>query len=724
MGRYAAAEDYLSQALDIQRAATGARSPEVGKILSNLGLLRRDEALMREALEIERETLGERHPAVANSLTTLATILQVHGDSESAEALLRQAVEVGRAVQGEDHPEVGERLNNIALICAASGRQREALDVMKQVVAIDDRTVGKVFSFSTEARRAAFLRTIEGNFYKFLSLGIRYFADSAEVVRDLLDLVLRRKAIGAEALTMQRDVALGGRYPELRAKMRELTTLQRQIAHKELAGAGREGLDVHREILAGWKYAKEELEAELAQRIPEMDLEQTLRSVDRTAVAETLPEGSVLIEFVRCEMFDFQATEARGESQWRPAHYLAFVLHSRDPENITMVDLGEARVIDELIASFRSLVSGETGNGVSRDLGATPTEDSLSQVDDKGMELRQALIDPLLGAVGDCARLIFAPDGDITRLPLEVLPTDDGRRLIHNYRASYVGSGRDVLRFAAKSIVSPTQPIVAADPDFDLVAPRTGRETVAPRSPGRVSRDADCGRLASPLPATRTEGERVADMLSVEPWLSGAVLEARLKACHSPRILHLATHGFFLEEQKRGPRREFRDLGAPQLEAEPADVPESRFENPLLRSWLVLAGYNTWWKNQQPPPEAEDGILTAEDVVGLDLAATELVVLSACDTGLGVVRAGEGVFGMRRAFALAGAKTLVMSLWKVPDKQTQELMEDFYRRVLSGQPRSDALREAQLALSVKFPNPLCWGAFICQGNPAPLDVTR
>src|SRR5439155_11500639 len=120
------------------------------------------------------------------------------------------------------------------------------------------------------------------------------------------------------------------------------------------------------------------------------------------------------------------------------------------------------------------------------------------------------------------------------------------------------------------------------------------------------------------------------------------------------------------------------------------------------------------------PPEAEDGMLTAEDVSGMDLLATDLVVLSACETGLGDVRIGEGVFGLRRAFVVAGAKTLVMSLWKVPDAQTQELMPDFYRRLQNGEPRAEALRQAQLSLKARHPDPYFWGAFICLGEPFPL----
>ena len=143
-------------------------------------------------------------------------------------------------------------------------------------------------------------------------------------------------------------------------------------------------------------------------------------------------------------------------------------------------------------------------------------------------------------------------------------------------------------------------------------------------------------------------------------------------------------------------------------------------ESPLLRAGLALAGANTWLEGGHPPADAEDGLLTAEDVSGLDLLATDLVVLSACETASGDVPVREAIAGLRRAFVLAGAKTLVMSLWGVPDRQREKLMAEFYRRLLDGVPRADALRDAQLALRAEHADPFFWGAFICQGDPAPL----
>jgi CHAT domain-containing protein len=255
----------------------------------------------------------------------------------------------------------------------------------------------------------------------------------------------------------------------------------------------------------------------------------------------------------------------------------------------------------------------------------------------------------------------------------------------------------------------------------------------AARPAGRYSRDLDRDRSAHEfhrLPGTRPEGEQVATRLDVSPWLDAAALEGRLKtACRSSRILHLATHGFFLPDQELDLNREARGIGCDLGEFSGAKGGLGRLsgpmmENPMPRSGLALAGVNTWLKAGNPPEEAEDGLLTAEDATGLDLLTTGLVVLSACETGLGQVHVGEGVFGLRRAFVLAGAKTLVMSLWKVLDEPTRKLMEDFYARLLAGEGRASAMRQAQRALRAKYPDLFDWGAFICQGDPAPLVQLR
>jgi CHAT domain-containing protein len=413
---------------------------------------------------------------------------------------------------------------------------------------------------------------------------------------------------------------------------------------------------------------------------------------------------------------------------------VAFVLRAGDPDDVRMIDLGEAEPIDRMIADFRAGVIDTDGDR-NMTLSPRPEVPSSAVIEGIGTRLRAAVFDRLLPALGGHTRLLLAPDGDLARLPFEVLPTADGRRLIDDYQISYLSCGRDVLRFGAADIGQPGGPLIVADPDFDLEAEEglaPGLE-IATASTGRRSRDLARDRSAyhfHRLPGTRVEGERVAAMLDVSPWLDATALEGRLKtACRSPRILHLATHGFFLPDQKRDPNREGQgfgfDFGAFAGSNEGfGRLAGPTMENPMLRSGLALAGANTWLKAGTLPEEAEDGLLTAEDVTGLDLLATELVVLSACETGLGRVHVGEGVFGLRRAFVLAGAKTLVMSLWKVPDEPTCELMEDFYHRLLAGAGRAEALRQAQLALKAKYPEPFYWGAFICQGDPSPLSTVE
>ena len=165
---------------------------------------------------------------------------------------------------------------------------------------------------------------------------------------------MRRKALGAEALSIQREAVLGGQYPALAPTLHHLHVLRIQIAQTTLAGPGPEGLAAHQEQLAAWHAEKDRLEAELARQIPEMNLERRLRAVDRQVVALALPAGATLVEFVRFPVFNFHAVPAHGDPQWDPARYVAFVLPAGDPDHVQMIDLGEAEPIDQMIATYRA----------------------------------------------------------------------------------------------------------------------------------------------------------------------------------------------------------------------------------------------------------------------------------------------------------------------------------------------------------------------------------
>jgi tetratricopeptide (TPR) repeat protein len=735
MGRGVAAEPLYRQALEITGRTLGKRHPHFVQSLNSLAALHYSRhnfvealPLFEEARAIRRNILGSDHPFVANTLNNLALTRCAIGDNAAAEPLLREAIRIWKRSLGADHPDLATGIANLARVLAALDRPREALRQIGRLVAVLDRVIGRVFSVSSERRRMAYLATIRRALDLSISLILLDHPIQPELAALGLDLVFRRKGLGAEALATQRDAILGGRHLDLVEALRAWTLLRQQIASKALAGPGRGSIEMHRQELAEWEARREELEARLARKIPEMNMARRFDAADRRAIAGALPAKSVLVEFFRYEMFNFAAVPARGDASWGPAHYLAFILQAGKPETVNVVELGPSAPIDQMVGRLRSAITGENDSARARGEQQTvaqkndkvivrharPLNDAAtSTVAEVGRTVCAAVFEPILPyLVG--TRLFLAPDGDLARLPFEVLPIRGNRCVIDDYRISYLAVGRDAVHFDIPCFTQPADPLVLADPDFDLTAAGAPAETSP--EPERRSRDFRGAHLwFGELPGTRTEGNEVSRLLGVSPLLGTFALEGRLKASRSPRILHLASHGFFLPDQ----------AGGSTAKADEADGLSGvdrllRLEDPLLRSGLALAGANTWLAGGMLPAEAEDGILTAEDVVGLDLVDTELVILSACETGLGQIQIGEGVFGLRRAFVLAGAKTLVMSLWKVPDQATQELMVDFYRRILRGETRAAALREAQLSTRKKYPHPLFWAAFICQGDPGPL----
>jgi tetratricopeptide (TPR) repeat protein len=691
------------------RSWDGDGTPKLATVLLNLamwyekkGQYRKALRLIRRCLRIRSQLLGPKHPAYFHALNNLAGTLYKAGAYNAARPVADQAL-AGRVAYGEDHPLYRHSLFTRAALDVVDGKPEAALVRFREINASERRLMGRVFSVASDGQRLAYLDKVRKQLFYFLSL-VHTHLPSPAAAQEAFDLVLARKALAAEASAAQRDTVFSGRYPHLAGRFRELSALRQQIVARTLAGPGREGPEAHRRLLDAWQARQAALELDLSRAVPEMALEQRLLAADRKAVAAALPPGAVLVEFVRFDLYDFLAPRKRGEKEWKPARYLAFVVRPEKPDDVRMIDLGEAEPIDRLIRTYRAELSG--GGTASRGMAVLDEKGPAAAArPDTGVKLRQRVFDPLARAVAGAVHVMLAPDGELAVVPFEVLPGRDGRPLLEHHRFSYLAVGRDLLRAKAER-GKPGPPLVIAGPDFNLgsAAPAARRR---PRRAGLLRDLARATRRFPPLPGTVAEGREVAARLGVKPAIGPAAVEARLRGAASPRVLHVATHGFFLPDPRADGGGKVRRTAA---------------ENPLLRSGLALAGANTWLAGGKPPAEAEDGLLTAEDVTGLDLLGTELVVLSACETGLGEVRAGEGVFGLRRAFQLAGAQTVVMSLWKVPDDPTRELMAGFYRRLLAGQPRAESLRQAQLELMGRYPDPRTWGAFICQGNPGPLPT--
>jgi len=258
--------------------------------------------------------------------------------------------------------------------------------------------------------------------------------------------------------------------------------------------------------------------------------------------------------------------------------------------------------------------------------------------------------------------------------------------------------------------------LILADPDYDLaeteriaVAKRMGVSGMEVR--GQVSRQAGTLFFAR-LPDTRVEAKKIEEVIKKHGEViycqDKEALQEVLFAASYPRVLHIATHGYFLADQKITPQL---GPGMDTLDSLPPDALNA-YENPMLRSGIALAGANTSQRQGK-----DYGMVSADKVLGLKLKGTDLVVLSACETGMGDVQISDGVFGLKRAFILSGAKTVVMSLWSVPSKETTELMKSFYTRWSEGKTKAEALREAKLELMKENPNPFFWGAFVMVGDP-------
>jgi CHAT domain-containing protein/Tfp pilus assembly protein PilF len=701
MGEYAKAEPLYGQALRIDKEALGEKNPGYATDLNNLALLywsmgdyAKAEPRHRQALRIRKDALGEKHPGYATSLNNLALLYDSMGDYARAEPLYGQALRIDKEALGEKHPRYATDLNNLALlyrseatrlhlllppaaplqhlaalyVCATDSARAECL--LRQAVEISRGNLELAAAAQSQRQQLAMLGQLRFHLDVYLSLPPQAQPDAAAQYR----LVLAWKgAVGRR----QRYQRLARRRPELASDFADLDGLSARLAALALATPEPRQLAARRRQIQELTEQKEALERALSRKSAAFRQEQQAQHLGPKQLQAALPPDAVLIDFLEYK----HGSPAPGKKGgWQREQRLTAFVVRRD--SLVRVDLGAAGPLGEALQRWREALQRRVLTGGDARLAE---------------EVRRLVWRPLEAHLKGARLVLVSPDGVLTRVPLAALPgSKKGRYLLEEVALAVVpvpqllpellGGGRGQ---------PPGEPslLLVGDVRYDSAA--AGATVADSRSAPR-----DGARLHwQPLEGTRAEVAAIKDSFQ-RRFRKAAVTDLRedeateatvRREAPAHRYVHLATHGFFAPEELRSALVEVSRGGKDDV----GNLFERRGVagfHPGLLSGVVLAGANR-------PAEADkdDGILTALEVEALDLGGVELVALSACETGLGEEAGGEGLLGLQRAFQIAGARSVVASLWQVDDEATRKLMVRFYENLWKRRmSKVEALRQAQL----------------------------
>jgi CHAT domain-containing protein/Tfp pilus assembly protein PilF len=709
-GNYAKAEPLYKRALTIMEKAVGLEYSDVASALNNLAILYRNrgdyakaEPLYERALTIMERALGPEHPDTTSALNNLAIVYRVRGEYAKAEPLFQRILAIQERSLGPEHPLVASTLNELALFYAANGDIARAIMSLSRATTVDESNFSINLVIGSERQKLAYLDIFSKQTDFTLSLQSQAAPNDPQAFDLAFTTLLRRKGRGLDAMTDTIAILRRSATPEDKTLFDRLTEARSQLAALSLREPEVAKPDTYRTRLETLKEKVEELEEELSSR--SAAFRRQSQPITLFAVRAALPTDSALIEFAFFTPLDPKTEKSK------PPRYLAYLLPAQGQPK--WVDLGEAALIDRAVDAWRAAL---------RDPNRADVKRLARAVDERVMQPVRSLLDQL---PGEKSRLLIAPDGSLNLIPFAALVDEQNQYLVERYSISYLTSGRDLLRLQT-SVPSKDAPLVVANPDFGgfaAIAVRGGVGGSGTHNQEQTQID-PTQFFFRPLPATEDEA------LAIKALLPKALVlrqedatEAALKQARGPRILHIATHGFFLNNQE-APAAAGRGFSSNNPLRIPDLTPSkwaAYIKDPSLRSGLALAGANHGKSGD------DDGILTALEAASLDLSGTKLVVLSAGDTGVGEVKKGEGVQGLRRALVLAGSESQVISLWPVSDSPTKNLMISYYKALQEGEGRSEGLRQVQLRIlrgREDRRHPFYWAAFIQSGEWANLAGLR
>ncbi len=715
-GRDARAREIFERALAIREATHAEDHADVAESLTDLadtlaasGENARAGLLYDRALPIWRQALGPDHPALARALEGLGVLAGRAGDAAKAEGLHARALAIREAALGGDHPSVASSLSRLAGLRLETGEAHRALGDALRAERIAREHLHLVLRSLPERPALRFSGSVPRGLDAALAAAAALRDPAA--VRAAWDALIRARALVLDEVAGRQRAAhetLDDRTTDL---SRRLGSARARLANLAVRGPGQADPAIHARLLAGASRDKEEAEGRLAEASASFRRDQARWGIGLEAVTAALPEGAALVAFVRYR--------PPGSVVAPPPRYLAFVLPPGGGDPVA-IDLGPAPDLEREVRLLRGHLAESRGR-----LGRAGRAGERRYRLIAG-PLRARVWDPIAPHLGSARVVLIVPDGVLWLLSWAALPAAGGGYLLETGPAlHYLSAERDLVPIP-RSRVPRSELLAVGDPDFER-EPGPERADPSPAATARL-RGPDAGDRGeppacgdfrflrfAPLPGARAEAERLASLWKpgserggpggVTVLLGPRASEALFKKeAPDHAVLHLATHGFFLGE------------GC----AAAAAAPEA-MDNPLLLSGLALAGANRRGR-AAAGDGGEDGILTAEEIAGLDLSAVDWAVLPACGSALGQVRAGEGVLGLRRAFRMAGARALVTSLWDVDDATAGRWAEALYRARLDGAGAAEAVRRASLEVlrarreAGLGAHPFFWGGFIAEGD--------
>ena len=666
----------VMRAQQILESKLGAGSPEVANALTQVGnCLHYDrkneqaEAAFRRALAIEEKNYGPDHRLLTGPLTYLASLLHDQGKFAEADPFYRRALAIAEKTLGPDSSNTSEIALGLAVNYYGWGKPELAAPLYERRLQAFAREIASGGAYMSERDRLAFLHTSAGLCPLYFSF---VYANPSRpgLAGKMYDLLVNERglAAGNAAALRARIFASGDRQAQalldqLRVRKTQLSTIVTS-AHGDPAEFNKNITLLTAQV--------NDIEESLARRAASLPPAKAAPAPNWRDIARALQPGEAAVEYVRFHFHD-------GRTFTNTWNYAALVL-TRDSEP-RLIPLGDALAAEKTVYDLFTMQSAPT-RGVSK--AVAPAVSSGPDC----YNVFWKLIEP---ALAGAKRVYVAGDAVLNQFPIGLFADASGRLLMERYDLRLLNSTKDLLLPQARA--NSKTAVLVGNAAFDLGLPAGGKRSLAA------------------LPATQDEVEAVAKTFRSAGWevqtlTGGAALKEAVLRQSGPRVLHLATHGFFVSTSS--------------LERD--KVRRANLDE-MLQSGLFFAGANRTLSGGAPVPGKENGILTSYEAAQLNLEGSELVVLSACETARGQQGDnGEGVFGLRRALQEAGAQAILMSSWSVPDRETQELMALFYQKWLAGADKHEALRQAQLeeraAVRQRYGKdlPFYWGAFVLVGR--------